>query len=229
MAATTPRTQTTGVHGDDASYQARVDYDADRYGAQIEHLKVGDDFNPEVGFLRRTQLRAHVRRTALQPAARRTCEHPPVHDDGERRLHRGERWTGRSRAQQTGRINVERENSDQFSFEARHQLRVSAGPFNVAPGVIIPPGGYNFNDVHASLSASASSAAFLGTRRPPDRRVLRRPHQRVGYHCRARDRVVRRVVGRTERLINDVSLPAGDFTTPSCARGPITRSRRACS
>ncbi|MCE2540688.1 MAG: carbohydrate binding family 9 domain-containing protein, partial [Acidobacteria bacterium] len=51
------RTRTTGVTGRDASYQARFDYGADRYGLEVDHLLVEDDFRPEVGFLRRRNFR----------------------------------------------------------------------------------------------------------------------------------------------------------------------------
>ena len=71
------RTETTGVSGDDTSYRAQLDYNADRYGAQLEHLVVGDHFNPEVGFLRRDDIRrssAQVRfspRPSSMPSVRR--------------------------------------------------------------------------------------------------------------------------------------------------------------
>ena len=42
-----------GFGDDDVSYRAQLDYAGDRYGVQLERLVVGDDFNPEVGFLRR--------------------------------------------------------------------------------------------------------------------------------------------------------------------------------
>ena len=47
------RTRTSGVSGDDVSHRAQVDYAGDRYGVQVERLVVGDNFNPEVGFLQR--------------------------------------------------------------------------------------------------------------------------------------------------------------------------------
>ena len=47
------QTQTPGSGDDKGSYQAQLDYDGDRYGLQLERLVVGEDFNPEVGFLRR--------------------------------------------------------------------------------------------------------------------------------------------------------------------------------
>ena len=51
------RTQTPGLQGDDESYQAAFSYDGDLYGLRVDHLLVGDNFNPEVGFLRRDDFR----------------------------------------------------------------------------------------------------------------------------------------------------------------------------
>jgi hypothetical protein len=51
------RTQTPGKSGRNASYQARLDYAADRYGVQLDHVLVGSNFTPEVGFLRRSDFR----------------------------------------------------------------------------------------------------------------------------------------------------------------------------
>src|SRR4029079_4326357 len=50
------RTATPELAGDDDSYQGRFEYAADRYGARAEFLKIGDAFNPEVGFLRRDDI-----------------------------------------------------------------------------------------------------------------------------------------------------------------------------
>ena len=55
------RTESEGRGPDDISYRAQMDYNGDRYGLQLERLAVGDDFNPEVGFLRRdNQVRDFV-------------------------------------------------------------------------------------------------------------------------------------------------------------------------
>jgi len=50
------RTETPSLHGDDRSYRGRFDYDADLFGLQVERLAVGRHFNPEIGFLRRTDF-----------------------------------------------------------------------------------------------------------------------------------------------------------------------------
>ncbi|SVD78631.1 uncharacterized protein METZ01_LOCUS431485, partial [marine metagenome] len=45
------------IVGENTSYQARFDYGADRYGLQVDHVLVEDDFSPEVGFVRRDNFR----------------------------------------------------------------------------------------------------------------------------------------------------------------------------
>ena len=51
------RTHTPGLEAEDVSYQAEFSYNPDRYGFQVSHLLVGENFNPEVGFLRRDDFR----------------------------------------------------------------------------------------------------------------------------------------------------------------------------
>ena len=66
--ATTRRPRPTASTATTDSYQGRFDYGADRYGAQLEYLKVGDNFNPEVGFVRRDDFDRIFGAAALQPA-----------------------------------------------------------------------------------------------------------------------------------------------------------------
>ena len=51
------RTNTPGLSGQDTSYRTQFDYAGDRYGVQLGHLAVGSNFNPEVGFVRRPDIR----------------------------------------------------------------------------------------------------------------------------------------------------------------------------
>jgi hypothetical protein len=46
-------TKGAGSQADALSYRGRIDYEADRYGLQAEHLVVGDDFSAQAGLLRR--------------------------------------------------------------------------------------------------------------------------------------------------------------------------------
>ena len=50
------QSRTTGVVGNNQSYQGRLDYAVDRYGAKAEFLSVGRNFDPQVGFRRRSDI-----------------------------------------------------------------------------------------------------------------------------------------------------------------------------
>ena len=58
-ATRTDRSVLTGVPTlgrDSRSYRGQLDYNADRYGVQVERLSIGRDFNPELGFVRRPDM-----------------------------------------------------------------------------------------------------------------------------------------------------------------------------
>ena len=50
-------TRTEGREGDNLSYRGFFDYNADSYGVQAERLVVEPNFLPEIGFVRRTDMR----------------------------------------------------------------------------------------------------------------------------------------------------------------------------
>ena len=50
------RTWSPDRSGNEASYRVLADYNSDRYGLKGERLSVGDDFNPEIGYVRRHDL-----------------------------------------------------------------------------------------------------------------------------------------------------------------------------
>jgi hypothetical protein len=64
------KTKTEGLSGDDTSYRADLNYNADRYGLQLEHLAVGDAFKPELGFLRRNDMRRSSAQFRFSPRPR---------------------------------------------------------------------------------------------------------------------------------------------------------------
>jgi hypothetical protein len=50
------RTETPSLLGDNESYQLAGQYNGDKYGVSATRLKVGADFNPEIGFMRRSDF-----------------------------------------------------------------------------------------------------------------------------------------------------------------------------
>jgi hypothetical protein len=61
------RTSTTGRSGNDTSYRTQVDYNGRTFGAQAERLVIGEDFNPEVGFVRRPDIRKNFAQLRYSP------------------------------------------------------------------------------------------------------------------------------------------------------------------
>ncbi len=157
------RTRTYGREGDDASYQGQFTYDADLFGLQVDHLQVGKNFNPEVGFLRRLDFRrsfvaAHYRpRPAIEAVRQFTFGGSLDYiENGRRDLE--------TRAAR-GQFVTELENSDRFTVDVMRSYELLVEPFDVAKDVAIPIGGYGFQDVFLSYlmgqQRQVSGTAFV--------------------------------------------------------------------
>ena len=145
------RTETPGVAGENSSYQAKFDYTADLYGLVVDHLLVGDNFIPEIGFLRRDNFR----RTYVQG---RFSPRPQFDAIRQFRFEGSVDYILLANSnlletrQNQFRFQTELENSDQISVTANDNYELLLTPFTPGPGVTIPVGGHNFNDVEASYS-----------------------------------------------------------------------------
>ncbi len=151
------RTQTPGIDSQDLSYQSRFDYAGDRYGFQVDHLVVEDNFVPEVGFLRRDNFRRTFGSARFSPR--------PASIDMIRQF----RFEGsfdyiltadtglvETRQSQLG-FSTEFENSDTVGVSVADSYEFLVQPFSPGPGVTIRVGGYGFRDVEANYT--------LGTQR----------------------------------------------------------------
>jgi hypothetical protein len=137
------RTQTPGLTGDDRSYRGWFDYNADRYGANIEYLAVGEHFNPEVGFLRRTDFRKAAVTARFSPR--------PMNSRLVRKYYytAGLTYftTGSGRLETrdaSGNFRIEFQNGDNFNADYDRFYELLEAPFRIARGVVIPVGGYSF-------------------------------------------------------------------------------------
>jgi hypothetical protein len=204
------KTSTPGVDGDDLSYQGRLNYNGDRYGARAEYLRIGDHFNPEVGLVRRDDLARSFGSARFSPR--------PQNIDWVRQF----RWqadfeylengAGQLETRNLrGSFNVEMETSDEAGFEATRKYEMLLAPFQVAPGVFVPPGSYDFTDARirylmgnqrrVSGELSLQSGEFYdGTLTV------------IGY-SNARVSVTERLSVEPAVSINLIDLPSGSFTT----------------
>jgi uncharacterized protein DUF5916 len=64
------RTHTPGLRENANSHRVQLDYNADRYGLVLENMMIGKDFNPEVGYVRRTDVRRNMAQFRFSPRPR---------------------------------------------------------------------------------------------------------------------------------------------------------------
>ena len=204
------RTQTPGLKGDDDSYQAAFTYNGDRYAVAVDHLRVGDNFNPEIGFLRRDDFRRTFVQAQFSPR--------PASIDVVRQF----TWGGsldyilngagqiESRVAQTS-FRTELENSDQFSVDVQKSYELLVEPFDISSNVSIPVGRYTFQDYYASYSMGAQRR-ISGTFSIQRGEFFNGDITAIGY-SRGRIEITPQLSIEPSVSVNRIELPEGTFTT----------------
>ena len=139
---------------DDVSYRAQLDYAGDRYGVELEHLVVGADFNPEVGFLRRDDFERSYGTLRFSPRLLSVAAIRKLFWVGAFDYITDRTGVLETRAA-AGQFGIEFENSDQFVIAFARHYEFLEQPFQIAPDVAIPVGGYSFQDVRVSFQLGA--------------------------------------------------------------------------
>ncbi len=146
--ATTRSPESTG---NDQSYRGWFSYASDRYGAELEHLVVGEDFNPEVGFLRRSDIVKNKATLRFSPRATRwsairklTYEGSFDHvDDGLGLL---------STRDMQLTFGTEFNSGDRLDVNYFNSIEGLREPFEISDGVILPVGEYEFQFMRYSYN-----------------------------------------------------------------------------
>ena len=212
------KTSSEGRRGDDLSYRGAYDYNADRYGLQAEHLVVEPNFRPEIGFVRRTDMRRSAglarfspRPASLEPVRKLTFQGNLVYvTNTANRLDTRE---------QTGTFQTEFTNSDVAGISYIDTFERLVRPFAIVPGVIIPIGPYDFHTLQLSYTAGQQrpvsggivyeqGSFYDGTRRS------------IALNT-ARVQVTPRMSIEPSFSVNRVDLPESSFTT-TVVRGRAT-------
>ncbi len=145
------KTRTDGFDGNDESYRADFGYSGDTWGGEVGHLLVGDDFNPEVGFVRRKGFRQSRASARLSPRPESIDWIRQVTLQGELGYIENERvGLVESRARQ-GQLRIEFENSDQFTIQFTDSYEHLSEPERIS-GARIPGGRYAFQDIEIGYS-----------------------------------------------------------------------------
>ncbi|MGE0706259.1 MAG: hypothetical protein AB7P22_20240, partial [Vicinamibacterales bacterium] len=146
------QSKTSNRGGDDLSYRGQLNYAGDRYGLALDHVVVQPNFNPEIGFLRRQNFkRSSVQarfspRTAGNPLVRRWVYQGNIDYITDNSDHLESR-------EASGLFRTEFHNGDQAVVEHLRLYEFLPEPFEIADDVLIPTGGYSFENTRLQYVA----------------------------------------------------------------------------
>ena len=205
------KTHTPDSTGKDTSYQARFNYAADRWGVEVDHLLVEDNFVPEVGFVRRDDFRRTFvsGRFSPRPAAIESVRRFVFQTSLDYTL-TADTNVLETRQNQL-RVATEFENSDQLRVDLTRSYELLEDLFEIADGVAIPVGGYTFSDVSLSyqLGAQRRTSGSFSVQRGA---FFSGDITAVGF-TRGRLVLTPQLSVEPGISINWVDLPEGSFTT----------------
>jgi hypothetical protein len=202
------QTHTTGLAGDAASYRADFQYNGDRYGVEVDHLKIGDAFNPEIGYLRRRDARRNLGllRFSPRPASLRGVRKLSY----EISLDHIENGAGQlETAEAEGVFKAMLNNGDTATAQYLHHEESLRAPFEVGRDVVLPVGRYPFGEgiltYQLGPQRKISGAASLGTGRFYN-------GTRTGAAYQGRVELTKQLAVEPRVSVDRIDLPEGRFT-----------------
>ena len=218
------RTSSPHLRGDDTSYRGRFNYSGDRYGLEVDRIVVGRNFNPEIGFVRRTDFALNSLTARFSPRLRQGQLVRKLTWQGDLEYISDAAGDGVQDRTASGRFGVEFNSSDEILVVGSRKYELLPFDFLISPGVTVPAGGYTYDVLDATYTlgqqrkasgrVTASYGSFYGGTRTS-----------LGYNGR---------VGFSGRFsvepnvsFNWVRLPYGDFDAPLVgSRFSVTPSAR---
>ena len=216
------RTQTPGLRGGDQAANVNVSYQVRDFSTSYQFRSVGRNFNPEVGFVDRVGYRyldANIQRQVRMPSVSWIREFNP---------HINARYHWRMGGElETGYLHIDpefvTEGGGRFGPELNFHNEGLTEPFEIAPGVVIPPGRYNDflpawemrSDPSARFSAQSMLRAgqfFTGRRYEGDFTFTYRPGEALAASLSVNHNIVRLDQGDFETTL--ARLRVGYFFTP---------------
>jgi hypothetical protein len=204
-------TDSPGVGSGQDSYRGRFEYSGDRYGWTAEHLLIGHEFNPEVGFVRRTDFRRSFGEARFSPRPKNTRRVRKYTLTGSFDYVSDAAATEKQDSELRGLFQTDFQNGDNWNVTyTRNYERVPAR-FSINPGTFVPAGEYEYQNVRAQYTlgqqrkASGNVSVAYGT--------LYNGHKtEAGYNGRIG--IVPQFAVEPRISLNWVRLPYGDFSAP---------------
>lgn len=203
-----------GAREDGHAYGFLLDLPNDFWGTGIGFREISDDFRPDLGFVSRRGVRNLFGGFGLNPRPADDGRFAPV-----RRFTFGLDvdvvWDAASGLVETAAyratvFEILLDSGDSFEVEVTPTEERLFEPFEIRPGIVLPPGRYTFERAAAGLeladkrplagSVGWQTGTFFGGRRDV-------------YTAALAVRAVRGLATELEWEHNDVRLPQGDFTT----------------
>jgi hypothetical protein len=204
------QTRTEGVKSGQSSYRAQMEYAGDRYGVQLERLTIDPNFNPDVGFLRRSDMRKNYAQLRFSPRPRSMPAIRKFYYIGQ--FTYIEDAAGRLSTRLSDfEFQTELQNSDKFLAGYQQDYELITQPFPVVPGARIATGSYEFGTARIGYN--------LGQQRPVSGNFL---FERGDFYDGTRTGLTftRSRVNFSSRLsieptmtVNWIRFPSGSFTS----------------
>ena len=208
------RTDSPGRTNGQDSYRGRFDYTGDRYGFSAEHLLVGEQFNPEVGFVRRLDFRRSFAQARFSPRPMRSARVRRYSFTGSFDYLTNAANTQVQDKTLEASFNTEYQNGDSLNFNYNSNYELLPGSFVINPGTTVPAGGYNYRTFRVQYTRgqqrkiSGRLFAAYGT-------LYDGKKTEAGYAGRIG--IVPQFAVEPSISLNWVRLPYGDFQAPVIA------------
>ena len=197
------------LRDEDTSYRAQMEYGGDRYGVQLERLSIDRNFNPEVGFLRRSDLRKNYALLRFSPRSTSIKRVRKFSSIGQ--FTHIKDSTGRlSTRISDGEFAVEFQNSDRMAVGVNDDYELLLRNFTVLPAARVPAGGYQFTTGRLGYTLgqqrrlSGSVLVERGSFYGGDRTTM--------TYNRSRINISPRLSVEPNLSLNWITLPSGSFS-----------------
>jgi hypothetical protein len=205
------RTDSPGKSGGQDSYRGRFDYIGDRYGISAEHLLVGSAFNPEVGFVRRSNFRRSFEQVRFSPRPKNAARVRRYNFSASLDYLTNAPWTTVLDKVFEAQFSTEYQRGDTWRFTYNHNYELLPARFVINPGTIVPQGGYKYQNLTSAYTlgqqrkVSGTLSAAYGT-------LYNGKKTEAGYTGRVA--FVPQFAMEPGISLNWVELPYGDFSAP---------------
>ncbi|RPJ85896.1 MAG: hypothetical protein EHM18_08995 [Acidobacteria bacterium] len=155
------KSRTTGIEGRDSSYGGVVSYPNDLVSAQYKWMKIGENYNPALGFVPRPGVRISALEAELSPRPKfwniRQMSFELEYSD----YYSLSEGSTESRELTFTPLQWAFNSGEWLNFEYERVMERLYEPWEIADGVILPVGKYDFSSLGADFNTSETRPFFV--------------------------------------------------------------------